>query len=122
MDIKQIFKSIDEDGSGSIDASELMRALILAGKRPTREQVEKLLAKHDADGNGTLEFHEFEEMIQNWDAEDNSTVGSENSGGRGGGTAALEADEPTGPPATASEEDIEMLKRMFASSDETRAD
>jgi len=40
-----------------------------AGKNPTREQVKQLVVKYDTDGNGTLEFHEYQEMIKNWEVD-----------------------------------------------------
>jgi len=69
-DVKQlqdIFDNIDEDHSGSIDATELMNALMKAGKTPSKEQVKKLLTKYDEDGNGTIEFREYQVMIKNWE-------------------------------------------------------
>jgi len=67
--LRKIFDEIDEDKSGSIDCKELGQALVRTGKAPTREQVKRLLKKYDADGNGTLEFEEYQHMIANWDAD-----------------------------------------------------
>jgi len=69
-DVKQlqdIFDNNDEDHSGSKDATELMNALMKAGKTPSKEQVKKLLTKYDEDGNGTIEFREYQVMIKNWE-------------------------------------------------------
>jgi hypothetical protein len=65
--LRRIFDEIDEDHSGSISAKELGAALIRAGKMPTREQTKLLVEKYDTDGNGTLEWEEYQEMIKNWD-------------------------------------------------------
>jgi len=65
--LQDIFDNIDEDHSGSIDATELMNALMKAGKTPSKEQVKKLLTKYDEDGNGTIEFREYQVMIKNWE-------------------------------------------------------
>ena len=43
-------------------------ALKKAGKAPTREQIKKLINKYDTDKNGTLEFHEYQAMVKDWDA------------------------------------------------------
>lgn len=66
--LRKIFDSIDEDKSGSIDPEELGIALQKAGKNPTRELLKKLFEKYDTDGNGTLEFNEYQGMIKDWDA------------------------------------------------------
>lgn len=71
--LKQIFQSIDEDGSGTIDISELRKALLKA--RPgeaelTDEQVQRRIAKYDADGNGVLDFEEYRNMLKNWETDE----------------------------------------------------
>jgi len=65
--LQEIFDNIDEDHSGSIDATELTNALMKAGKTPSREQVKQLVTKYDEDGNGTIEFREYQTMIKNWE-------------------------------------------------------
>lgn len=66
--LRKIFNAIDEDGSGSIDADELRIALHKAGKfEATKGLVVRIMRKYDLDGNGTLEFNEYQLMIKDWD-------------------------------------------------------
>eukprot|EP01051_Picozoa_sp_SAG22_P004248 SAG22_NODE_223_length_14745_cov_16.175065_5_plen_93_part_00 len=51
------------DGSGNIDIFELKAALELLGKRPSDEELQKLLVEMDTDGDGSLGFDEFMAML-----------------------------------------------------------
>merc|ERR550514_1046122 len=57
--LKDIFRQIDTDGSGSIDVDELMDAMLLFGVKATKNSAKKVLAAIDTDGNGTVELDEF---------------------------------------------------------------
>ena len=46
--------------------SEIGMALKKAGKEPTRGLVKKLIKRYDTAGNGTLEFNEFQCMLNDW--------------------------------------------------------
>ena len=64
-----VFNSVDEDGSGEIDASELKVAMAQFAaqaviKQPTDEQVEKVLIDLDTDKNGTIDVYEFKVLIK----------------------------------------------------------
>jgi len=65
--LRTIFNAIDIDKNGHLDERELGAALVKAGKSVSNELVRTLLAKYDADGNGTLEFDEYQAMIKDWD-------------------------------------------------------
>eukprot|EP00694_Reclinomonas_americana_P006115 EC795974.1.p2 GENE.EC795974.1~~EC795974.1.p2 ORF type:complete len:145 (+),score=40.28 EC795974.1:81-515(+) len=66
---RKAFQTVDENNSGSIDASELLRALsaiyseyaddLRGVKEPTQAEVAELLKSQDKDGNGTLNEEEF---------------------------------------------------------------
>ena len=55
--IEAAFEIFDEDGSGAIDATELVAALGQLGIQASPEEVERLMDKYDDDGNRTLEVH-----------------------------------------------------------------
>merc|ERR1711998_514167 len=58
------FDLFDTDGSGAIDAAELKIAMQALGFEPTVEEVAKMVADIDLDGNATVEFEEFVEMME----------------------------------------------------------
>jgi len=59
----EVFRAYDEDGSGSVDAEELMKALRKAGYTPTEEQVYSLMEEVDKDGSGECEWAEFKQLV-----------------------------------------------------------
>lgn len=55
-----VFRMIDVDGSGTLSAVELHRALAqMDGDAPTRSEVDALLSAVDENGNGTVSIEEF---------------------------------------------------------------
>ncbi|KAI5084516.1 hypothetical protein GOP47_0000685 [Adiantum capillus-veneris] len=54
QELKECFDLIDADGSGAIDAEELVTAFNVLGMRVKKSEVEKMLAEVDADGSGEL--------------------------------------------------------------------
>merc|ERR1712232_388057 len=63
-EVKEAFDLFDTDGSGAIDATELKVAMQALGFEPTAKEVEKMVADIDIDGNATIEFEEFVEMME----------------------------------------------------------
>jgi len=60
FDLRSLFRSLDIDGSGAIDAAELGKLLQrMTGVAPSEEQVAEVLAMADKDGNGLIDFSEF---------------------------------------------------------------
>jgi hypothetical protein len=56
----RVFTLCDKDNSGSLDIEELEFALTsVLGKIVTRDEIDKLMKKHDTDGNGSLDREEF---------------------------------------------------------------
>jgi len=53
------FKYFDKDGTGTIDAKELIQVLRVMGHSPTTNETEELLQELDTDGNGELSLEEF---------------------------------------------------------------
>jgi Ca2+-binding EF-hand superfamily protein len=50
-------------GSGTIDAKELKVAMRALGFEPKKEEIKKMISDIDKDGNGTIDFNEFLEMM-----------------------------------------------------------
>merc|ERR1711966_637336 len=63
MGIKEAFELFDTDGSGSIDANELKTAMRALGFAPKKDEITKMLNDLDCDGNGTVEYEEFEGLM-----------------------------------------------------------
>ena len=50
--------------AGAIDAKELKVAMQALGFEPTQSEITKMVADIDVDGNATIEFEEFVEMME----------------------------------------------------------
>ncbi|KAF5767819.1 putative protein kinase CAMK-CDPK family [Helianthus annuus] len=59
MGLKQMFKGMDSDNSGTITLEELKHGLSKQGTRLSESEVKQLLEAADADGNGTIDYEEF---------------------------------------------------------------
>merc|ERR1712159_376597 len=63
-EVKEAFDLFDTDGSGAIDAKELKVAMQALGFEPTAAEIAKMVSDLDIDGNATIEFEEFVEMME----------------------------------------------------------
>jgi centrin-1 len=63
-EVKEAFDLFDTDGSGAIDGKELKVAMQALGFEPTNDEIAKMMADIDTDGNATVEFEEFIEMME----------------------------------------------------------
>uniref|UniRef100_A0A7S2MTP1 EF-hand domain-containing protein n=2 Tax=Octactis speculum TaxID=3111310 RepID=A0A7S2MTP1_9STRA len=61
---KRSFRLFDKDGSGSIDAMELMKAMNELGRPTNLDQSIKIIREFDADNSGTIEENEFIGMMR----------------------------------------------------------
>ncbi|XP_073144408.1 calcium-dependent protein kinase 17-like [Henckelia pumila] len=59
MGLKQMFKSMDTDNSGTITLEELKQGLAKQGTKLSEYEVKQLMEAADADGNGTIDYEEF---------------------------------------------------------------
>ncbi|KAI7743470.1 hypothetical protein M8C21_011321, partial [Ambrosia artemisiifolia] len=59
MGLKQMFKGMDTDNSGTITVEELKEGLSKQGTKLTESEVKQLMEAADADGNGTIDYDEF---------------------------------------------------------------
>ncbi|XP_065877895.1 calcium-dependent protein kinase 17-like [Euphorbia lathyris] len=59
MGLKEMFKGIDSDNSGTITLEELKHGLAKQGTKLSEYEVKQLLEAADADGNGTIDYDEF---------------------------------------------------------------
>lgn len=64
-DIRESFNLFDRDGDGHITANEFATILRSWGQNPTEEEVNEIISQVDLDGNGTIEFDEFVQMMCN---------------------------------------------------------
>ena len=55
---------LQKDGSGAISSKELLYVMRAMGQNPTEDELNQLVMEVDLDGNGTIEFPEFLEMMK----------------------------------------------------------
>ncbi|PKA63371.1 Calcium-dependent protein kinase 3 [Apostasia shenzhenica] len=59
MGLKEMFKSMDTDNSGTITYEELKAGLPKLGSKLSESEVKQLMEAADVDGNGTIDYIEF---------------------------------------------------------------
>ncbi|KAF7815613.1 calcium-dependent protein kinase 17-like [Senna tora] len=59
MGLKEMFRSMDTDNSGTITIEELRHGLTKPGTKLSEQEVEQLMEAADADGNGLIDYDEF---------------------------------------------------------------
>merc|ERR1739845_211038 len=64
-EIKEAFELFDTDGSGSIASGELKVAMKALGFEPKPGEIEKLIHSVDDDGDGEMDYDDFERMMEN---------------------------------------------------------
>ena len=63
-ELKNLFQSLDKDGSGAISKSEFAAALKDAGLDISDEEVMAKIAEADKDKSGEIDFNEFVAQIE----------------------------------------------------------
>jgi hypothetical protein len=62
-EIREAFNLFDTDGSGTIDPKELKAAMQSLGFEAKNQTIYQMIADIDKDGNGTIDFDEFLDMM-----------------------------------------------------------
>ena len=65
QEIREAFDLFDSDRSGYVDAEEIKVAMRALGVEPKDSEIQKMISEVDADGNGQIEFDEFNKMMTN---------------------------------------------------------
>ncbi|KAL7226313.1 hypothetical protein ACSBR1_021430 [Camellia fascicularis] len=58
-EFKEDFRLLDKDGDGCITTKELRTVMRSLGQNPTEAELQNMINEVDADGNGTIDFPEF---------------------------------------------------------------
>ncbi|KAL0414461.1 UNVERIFIED_CONTAM: Calmodulin [Sesamum radiatum] len=59
VEFREAFSLFDKDGDGCITIEELATVIRSLDQNPTEEELQDMINEVDADGNGTIEFAEF---------------------------------------------------------------
>ncbi|KAI3459435.1 hypothetical protein Pfo_016098 [Paulownia fortunei] len=59
VEFKEAFSLFDKDGDGCITIEELATVIRSLDQNPTEEELQDMINEVDSDGNGTIEFAEF---------------------------------------------------------------
>jgi len=70
---KEAFELFDKDGSGSITTKELLYVMRSIGQNPTEDEVLELIMESDLNGDGTIDFKEFINMMRRKSADQDQT-------------------------------------------------
>lgn len=62
-ELREAFALFDKDGDGSITTAELATVMRSLGQNPTEADLKQMIKEVDIDGNGTIDFDEFLEMM-----------------------------------------------------------
>lgn len=62
-EFKEAFKLFDKDGDGTITTKELGTVMRSLGQNPTEAELQDMVNEVDEDGNGTIDFGEFVQMM-----------------------------------------------------------
>ncbi|CAM6035712.1 unnamed protein product [Sphagnum compactum] len=62
-EFKEAFSLFDKDGDGSITTQELGTVMRSLGQNPTEAELKDMIHEVDADGDGTIDFSEFLDLM-----------------------------------------------------------
>ncbi|KAF9527228.1 EF-hand [Crepidotus variabilis] len=62
-DFREVFSLFDKDRDGTITAKELGTVMQAVGHDPTDAELQDMMNEIDVDGNGTVDFQEFLQMM-----------------------------------------------------------
>ncbi len=62
-ELREAFKVFDKDGNGYISAAELKHVYTSIGEPMTDSEVEEVIREVDVDGDGQINYEEFEKMM-----------------------------------------------------------
>lgn len=63
QEFREAFELFDKDGSGYINSRELLTVMRAFKQDPTKAEVQHLMQELDTNGNGKIEYEEFEKYM-----------------------------------------------------------
>ncbi|KAG2256015.1 hypothetical protein Bca52824_075309 [Brassica carinata] len=65
IEFKEVFCLLDKDGDGRITVEELLTVIRWLDQNPTEQELHDIITEIDSDGNATIEFAEFLNLMTN---------------------------------------------------------
>lgn len=62
-ELREAFSLFDKDGDGDISVKELGTVMRSLGQNPSDQELDEMIREVDVDGNGTIDFEEFLQMM-----------------------------------------------------------
>jgi Ca2+-binding EF-hand superfamily protein len=65
-EVRDLFKSVDENGNGHLEPNELHKALVDIGINPGHDELLHYFKMFDKDGDNTISYDEFSSIIKDF--------------------------------------------------------
>mmetsp|Transcript_28148 Transcript_28148/g.39738 ORF Transcript_28148/g.39738 Transcript_28148/m.39738 type:complete len:151 (-) Transcript_28148:541-993(-) len=72
QDLRIAFDLFDKNGDGRISSFELKEVIQQLGQKVTDKEISEMIKSVDKDGNGTVEFDEFVELMRHYASEEST--------------------------------------------------
>ncbi|KAJ8309340.1 hypothetical protein KUTeg_014214 [Tegillarca granosa] len=79
-ELREAFRTFDQDGKGLINVNELRHVLLNLGEKLTEDEVDEMFKAADPNSEGYLDYEEYHEAFSLFDKEGSNTILSKDLG------------------------------------------